>query len=65
MVLPQAGSIAAMGIVSGPGGALVLTRLPETMLFGVGVTDALTFVAAPVGIMFVVLAATFVPAMRL
>jgi ABC-type lipoprotein release transport system permease subunit len=34
------------------------------MLFGIGVSDALTFVAAPLLIMLVVLAATFVPALR-
>ena len=41
-----------------------LTHLLETMLFGIGVTDALTFWAAPFGLMLVVLVATFVPAFR-
>jgi putative ABC transport system permease protein len=60
----QGVSLAAIGIVVDLGGALALTRLLETMLFGVGVTDALTFAAAPVGIMLVVLVAGFVPALR-
>jgi ABC-type lipoprotein release transport system permease subunit len=34
------------------------------MLFGISVSDALTFVAAPLVIMLVVLVATFLPALR-
>jgi ABC-type lipoprotein release transport system permease subunit len=34
------------------------------MLFGIGVTDALTFAAAPLGLMLVVLLATSLPALR-
>lgn len=64
MVLRQGVSLAGVGIVIGLGGALALTRLLETMLFGVGVTDALTFGAAPLGILLVVLLAIFVPAFR-
>jgi ABC-type lipoprotein release transport system permease subunit len=50
--------------VLGLGGALALTRLLKTMLFGIGVTDTLTFAAAPLGMMLVVLLATFLPALR-
>jgi putative ABC transport system permease protein len=64
MVVRQGASMAAIGIVLGLGGAFVLTRLLKTMLFGIGVADALPFVAAPLVIMLVVLAATFVPALR-
>lgn len=64
MVIRQGASLAAMGIVIGLGGAFALTRLLKTMLFGIGVTDALTFVAAPLGILLVVLLATFIPAFR-
>jgi putative ABC transport system permease protein len=64
MVVRQGASLAAMGIVIGLGGAFALTRLLETMLFGLGVTDALTFAAAPLGILLVVLLATFIPAFR-
>ncbi len=64
MVLRQGASLAAAGIVIGLGAAIFLTRLLESMLFGIGVTDALTFAAAPVAIMLVVLLATFVPAFR-
>jgi putative ABC transport system permease protein len=64
MVVRQGASLAAIGIVLGLGGAFALTRLLKTMLFGIGVTDALTFAAAPLGIMLVVLLATFLPALR-
>jgi putative ABC transport system permease protein len=64
MVVRQGASLAVIGIVLGLGGASVLTRLLKTMLFGIGVADALTFVAAPLVIMLVVFAATFLPALR-
>ena len=64
MVVRQSVSLAAIGIVLGFGGAFALTRLLKTMLFGVGVTDALTLAGAPLGMMLVVLLATLVPALR-
>jgi len=64
MVVRQGASLAAIGIALGLGGAFLLTRLLKTMLFGIGVTDSLTFLAAPLGMMLVVLLTTFVPALR-
>jgi putative ABC transport system permease protein len=64
MVVRQGASLAAIGIAIGLGGAFALTRLLKTMLFGIGVTDTLTFAVAPLGMMLVVLLATFVPALR-
>jgi putative ABC transport system permease protein len=64
MVVRQGATLAAVGIALGLAGAFALTRLLTTMLFGIGVTDVLTFVAAPLGLMLVVLLATFVPALR-
>lgn len=64
MVVRQAASLAAVGIGFGLGGALALTRLLKTMLFGVGITDVPTFLAAPVALVLVVLAAAMVPALR-
>ena len=63
MVVRQGAALAAIGIVLGLAGAFALTRL-LTMLFGIGVTDALTFAAAPLGLMLVVLLATLLPALR-
>ncbi len=64
MVVRQGASLAAIGIALGIGGALALTRLLKTMVFGIDVADPLTFALAPVGLMLVVLLATFVPAVR-
>jgi putative ABC transport system permease protein len=64
MVVRQGASLAAIGIVLGLGGAFALTRLLKTMLFGIGATDALTFVASSLGIVLVVLLATALPALR-
>jgi putative ABC transport system permease protein len=64
MVVRQGAMLAVAGIVFGVGGAFLLTRLLKTLLFGVGVTDMLTFLVAPSGMMIVVLAATLVPALR-
>jgi putative ABC transport system permease protein len=64
MVVRQGASLAAMGIVLGLGGAFGLTRLLQTMLFGIGVTDPWTFLSAPAAILIVVLLATFLPALR-
>jgi putative ABC transport system permease protein len=64
MVVRQGTSMAAFGILLGLAGALALTRLLKTMLFGIGVTDVLTYAAAVLGMMLVVLAAATVPALR-
>jgi putative ABC transport system permease protein len=64
MVVGQGASLAAVGIAIGLSGAFALTHLLKTMLFGIGATDALTFATAPLGLMAVVLLATFLPALR-
>jgi putative ABC transport system permease protein len=64
MIVQQGVRLAAAGIAVGLGGALVLTRLLGTMLFGIGATDALTFLAAPLGMLLVVVLAVLAPAMR-
>jgi predicted permease len=64
MVVREGATLASFGIACGLGGALALTHLLKTMLFGIDATDTLTFLAAPAGLMLVVLLATFVPAVR-
>lgn len=64
MVIRQGMSLAVAGILLGLGGAFAMTRLLRTMLFEVGVTDVTTFAIAPLGMLFVVLLATFLPALR-
>ena len=46
------------------GGAIALTRLMSTLLFGVTPTDKLTFVAVSGVLIFVALLACYVPARR-
>ncbi len=64
LVVRQGLSLAAAGIAVGAVGAFLLTRALKTLLFGVGVTDMLTFAAAAVGLMGVALIATSLPALR-
>jgi putative ABC transport system permease protein len=64
MVVREGMSLGAVGIVIGLCGAYAVTRLLRTMMFGIGVTDTLSFAVAATGIAFVVLLATFVPVLR-
>jgi predicted permease len=64
MVVRQGMALAAAGIGVGLAGALLLTRLLKTLLFGVSAVDAATFILVPLGLAAVVLAATAIPARR-
>ena len=64
MVIRQAATLAVIGIMLGLSGAFAMMGLLETLRFGLGVTDGPTFAVAPLGIMLVILIATFVPAIR-
>ena len=64
MVLRQGLWLALAGVAVGVGGALALTRLMESMLFGVSATDPFTFIAVAVGLIVVALLASYVPARR-
>ena len=57
-------SIALIGVGIGVAGALVLTRLMQSQLFGVGAADPPTFVAIAVLLALVALAASYIPARR-
>jgi putative ABC transport system permease protein len=52
------------GVVIGLVGALALTRLLRSLLFGVGPTDIVTYGALAVLLMIVALIACYVPARR-
>jgi putative ABC transport system permease protein len=53
-----------IGIVVGLAGALLLTRLMTTLLFGVTATDAVTYVTVSLGLIIVALLACSIPARR-
>jgi len=52
------------GAVAGMGGALALTGLLKSLLFGVKAHDAATFAAVPVVLIAVALLAAYLPARR-
>jgi ABC-type antimicrobial peptide transport system permease subunit len=64
LLLAQAAWITLIGVAIGLGLAFGLTRLLKSMLFGIGATDAVTFIAAAILLTLVALAACYVPARR-
>jgi putative ABC transport system permease protein len=64
MIFRQSALFAAVGLLIGLAGALALTRLLKTMLFGVGVTDSLSFAGALLGVVLMVFVASLVPVLR-
>jgi putative ABC transport system permease protein len=64
LIIGQGLSLTATGLVVGLTAAFGLTRLMETLLFGVSATDPLTLIAAPALLAFVALLACYVPARR-
>jgi predicted permease len=64
LVVRQGVTLGAIGIVAGAIGAIALTRVMASLLFGVSATDVLTFSAVVAILAAVVLAATIIPARR-
>jgi putative ABC transport system permease protein len=64
LVVRQGIRLALAGVCAGVAGALALTRLMSTLLFGVSATDPITFIAISIVLLGVALVATFVPARR-
>ena len=64
IVVREGMTVALIGIVIGLAGALAVTRVMATLLFGVTATDPLTFAAVSVLLTGVALGACFVPARR-
>jgi predicted permease len=64
LVLRQGISIAAIGIVVGVAGALALSRLTQSLLFGVDPADPATFGAVIIVIAVVATAACLIPMLR-
>ena len=64
MVVRQAMELTGAGIVAGLIGAVLLTRVMSTLLFGVSATDIVTFSAVPVILATIALLASYLPARR-
>ena len=64
LVVRQGMQLTLIGIVAGLLGAVALTRVIASLLFGVTATDAATFVAVPALLAAVAFAATVIPAWR-
>ena len=63
-VLRRGMELALIGIAAGLVGAIGLTRVMASLLFGVGATDTVTFSAVTLILAMVSLLATYLPAMR-
>jgi putative ABC transport system permease protein len=64
MIVKQGGWLIVVGLAIGLAGAYALTRLMESLLFGVTAKDPVTFVAVAGLLAFVALLACYVPAWR-
>jgi putative ABC transport system permease protein len=64
LIVSDGMKLAAIGTVIGLAAAIVLAKVMATMLFGVGPTDALTFVTVSTGALAVALLACYIPARR-
>jgi putative ABC transport system permease protein len=64
MTLRQGLRLAVLGIAIGIAGALALTRLMGSLLFGVSATDPSTFAAITIILAGVAFLASYIPALR-
>jgi predicted permease len=64
MVMRQGLQLTVAGTIAGLAGAVLLTRVMATLLFGISATDVMTFSVVPIILVLVALLACFVPAYR-
>jgi putative ABC transport system permease protein len=64
MVMREGMLLATLGILAGVGGALALTRFLKSLLFEIRPTDPATFIGVGVALIFVAMAACYLPARR-
>ncbi len=57
-------TLAFWGVVIGIGGALIVSRLMRSLLFGVAATDAVTYIAVPALLACIAFLASYIPARR-
>ncbi len=64
LIMSQGAKLAVAGVVVGVAGALGLTRLMESLLFGVSARDLGTFSLVPVIVLALILVGCYIPAYR-
>jgi ABC-type antimicrobial peptide transport system permease subunit len=64
MVLRQGMELTIVGVVAGLVGAVALTRVMASLLFGVSATDLMTFSIVPIILIATATLAIYVPALR-
>ena len=64
LIIGQGMRVVLGGVVVGLGGALLVTRLMRTMVYGVTVTDPLTYAGVAMLLVGVALVASYIPARR-
>jgi putative ABC transport system permease protein len=64
MILSQGARLAFVGVAIGLLGAVLLTRLMASLLYGVGARDPMTYACVAILLMLVALAACYLPAQR-
>jgi putative ABC transport system permease protein len=64
MIVKQGSTLILIGLAIGLGGAFALTRLIESLLFGVRANDPMTFAVVAVLLSIVTLLACYIPAVR-
>ena len=64
LVMREGATLVAAGALAGVGGALLLTRYLQTLLYGVTTTDPATYVVVVAGLALAASAASFLPARR-
>jgi predicted permease len=64
LVVGQGARLALLGVGIGLVGALLLTRLMATLLYGVGANDPLTYASVAILLVLVAIAASYIPARR-
>jgi putative ABC transport system permease protein len=64
LVVGQGARLAVLGVLAGLIGAVLLTRLMASLLYGVQAADPMTYAGVGVLLMLVALAASYVPAQR-
>ena len=64
LVLRQGTEPTIAGVIAGLPGAVALTRVMASLLFGVSTTDLMTFSIVPLVLIATALLATYIPALR-